>query len=126
VTLPQLQQKRLDMLAGAQRIQGEVRAGAVILKQTQAANRYPVAPPASGLDAVIPIRPADWPLQHLEWRSHGSLSPLGDLLFDQHRKEPLKQAVAQPPVLLPCVPRLPGAFICVSSSITPGGRTMLP
>ena len=92
MALPQLQKHRLNVLAGSQRIDREIRAGAIILKESQAANGHFIGPPASRLDTVISIRPGFGPSQNLQRSRRGPLPPLGDLLFNQHRSDPSSRA----------------------------------
>jgi hypothetical protein len=82
MALPQLQEHRFDMLAGSQRVNGEVRAGAIILKQSRTANGHPICVSAGGFDSVIAVRPARGPFQNPQTHRRSPVPPFGDLLFD--------------------------------------------
>ncbi len=84
VVLAQFEQQGLDVLAGSQRVDSEIRAGTGILKQTQAADGQLVAFAALWLDGVIPIGIGRWAFQNLECSCRCSLLTFRDPLRDEH------------------------------------------
>ena len=76
------QQERLDVLAGPQRIDGEVRARAIVLEQTRPAHGHAVSLPAGGLDAIIAVRLSARPFQDLGDCAGRPFPPLCYLLLD--------------------------------------------
>ena len=53
--LPQPHQHRFDVLAGSQRIDGEIRAGTIVLEQAGPAHRDAVGAAAGRLDLVVAV-----------------------------------------------------------------------
>src|ERR1039458_1528909 len=82
VPLPEPQQEGLNVLAGAQGVDGKVRARAVVLEQPRPAHGYPVNFPARGLHAIVAVRLPAWPFQNLGDGIARSLPPFGNLLLD--------------------------------------------
>ena len=80
--LPQPQQHSLDMLAGSQRVDGEVRAGAVVLKQPRSAHGDAVDFPAAGFDFVVAVSAARGPLQDSRDRVARPRLPFANLLLN--------------------------------------------
>ena len=81
----QLSQCELDVLAGAQRVDGEIGARAVIVAQARAADRHPVGPPCLGVS-------------YLEFGEDCLAADVLDL-------ELLFPAVLPPQIHLPCLDR---------------------
>jgi hypothetical protein len=82
VPFPKAQQKRLDVLASAQGVDGEVRARAVVFEQPRPAHGHPVSFPAGGLHAIVAVRLPAWPFQNLGDGIARPFPPLGNLLLD--------------------------------------------
>lgn len=80
VAFAEPQEQSLDVLAGPQRIDGEVRARAIVLEQTRPAHGHTVSLPAGGLDAIIAVRLSARPFQDLGDGASGPLPPFGNLL----------------------------------------------
>ena len=76
------QKKRFDVLAGAQGVDGKVRARAVIFEQSRPAHSYAVGLPAGGFNAIVAIRLAIRPLQNLGDGGARSDLAFGDLPLD--------------------------------------------
>ena len=79
VALAEAQQNRLDVFAGSQRIDREVRAGTVVLKETKPPNRHAIGTPAHRLADVIAMWSVGWPREDFERCCCGSVPPLGNL-----------------------------------------------
>ena len=82
MALPQPEQHAFDVLAGSQRVDGEVRTGTEILEQSRATHCDTVRFPASGFDRVIAVWTTRGPLHNLERSACCPVPPFGDLLFD--------------------------------------------
>jgi hypothetical protein len=80
------QEEGLDVLTGSQRIDGEVRARAIVLEQTRTAHSYAVRFPAGRFDAIIAVRLSPRPFQDFGDGSGRPFPPSGTahhaLLFD--------------------------------------------
>jgi len=81
---PQLEQQRFDVLAGAQGVDGEIRAGAIVFEEARPAHGDAVGFSAGGLDAIVAIEAPGGPLLDPDDGALRPFSAFGDLLLDQH------------------------------------------
>jgi hypothetical protein len=81
---PQLEQQRFDVLAGPQGVDGEIRAGAVVLEKARAAHGDAVGLSAGGLHAVVAIEAPGGPRLDLDYGAFRPFPPFGYLLLHQH------------------------------------------
>ena len=84
VLVAQLEQERFDVLAGAQGVDGEIRAGAIVLEETRTAHGDAVGLSAGGLDAIVAIEAPCGPRLHPDNGALRPFPPFGNLLLDQH------------------------------------------